>query len=189
MLRRMRAPLVSLNLAVPRTFRVRGRDVPTGIFKEPVDHPVRLTHLTLEGDRQMDLRYHGGEAQAVYVYPFEHYAHWAPLLGAVLAPGFFGENFTTRGLLETDVRTGDVLRVGEAVVAVTKPRSPCFKLGLKVGSSKFLKTFLDSGRLGFYLRVMEEGMVAPGDAIELVQSDPRAPTLAEAIRERARQAL
>jgi len=185
----MRATLVSLNLAVPKTFRVRGREIPTGIFKEAVDHPVQLTGLTLEGDRQMDLRYHGGESQAVYVYPFEHYAHWGPILGARLAPGFFGENFTTRGLLETDVRTGDVLRVGEAVVAVTKPRSPCFKLGLKAGSSKFVKTFLDSGRLGFYLRVVQEGTVAPGDSIELMRSDPQAPTLAEMIRERAQQAL
>ena len=184
----MRATLISLNLAVPATFLVRGREIETGIFKEPVKRSVRLTRLTLEGDRQVDLRYHGGESKAVYVYPSEHYAYWQPILDRELPPGYFGENFTTEGLLEETVRSGDVFRVGSAVVAVTTPRSPCFKLGMKVGSSRFIKTFLESARLGFYLRVLEEGTVSPGDEIELVRSDAEGLTVAEVIRERAARA-
>jgi MOSC domain-containing protein YiiM len=180
----LQGSLLSVNLAMPRTLVDRGRRVPTGIFKEPSGVRVRVTALSLEGDFQIDRRYHGGPDKAIYLYPSEHYAHWAQALERDLAAGFFGENFTTRGLLEEHVRTGDVFRVGTAAVAVTQPRTPCFKLGLKVGSARFIKTFLESGRLGFYLRVVEEGEVGAGDAIERISTHPDSPTIAEVIREK-----
>jgi MOSC domain-containing protein YiiM len=178
----MLGQLLSVNLAVPKTLRSRGAPVRTGIFKEPVSERVRLTALTLEGDVQVDRRYHGGPKQAVYLYPSEHYGHWERVLKRDLSPGFFGENFTTRGLLEDSVRVGDVFQVGTATVQVTKPRSPCFKLGLKAESARFVKTFLESGRSGFYLRVLEEGSVGAGDAIERVSSDPELPTIESLFR-------
>ena len=171
----------SVNVAVRRGFQLRGRSVSTGIFKEPVAGRVRIAFLSLEGDWQADKRYHGGPDKAVYAYPWEHYAHWTRALGRDLAPGFFGENLTTEGLTEETVRPGDVLRVGTALLAVTTPRMPCFKLGLKAGSQRFVGEFLESGRLGFYLRVLEKGEVAAGDPIEVVSSEPEAPTLARSI--------
>ena len=177
--------LLSVNLAAAKVFHLRGRDVPTGIFKQPATGRIALTRLTLEGDIQADKRVHGGPAQAVYVYPSEHYPHFRRLLGRPdLSGGFFGENFTTEGLLEDVVRVGDVFRVGTALVQVTKPRGPCFKIGLKAGSAAFVGTLLESRRLGFYLRVLEEGEVGAGDTIEPVSSDPHAPTIAEDIEER-----
>jgi MOSC domain-containing protein YiiM len=179
------ARLRSLNLAVPRVFHTRGREVPTGIFKEPISGRVALTRLTLDGDVQVDKRYHGGPNRAVYAYPWEHYGHFREILGRPdLSPGFFGENFTTEGLLETDTRVGDAFRVGSAVVQVTSPRGPCFKMGLKVGSPAFVRQLLESRRLGFYLRVLEEGDVGAGDAIVRMSSDPDAPTIAEEIGRR-----
>ncbi len=179
------ARLLSVNVAVPASFHVRGRHVRTGIFKEPVSGRVALTRLTLAGDIQADKRYHGGPDQAVYVFPSEHYAHFRRALGRPnLSFGFFGENFTTEGLSEEAVRVGDVYRVGSAVVQVTKPRSPCFKMGRKAGSQAFVGALLESRRLGFYLRVLEEGGVGAGDAIVRISTDAGAPTIAEDIERR-----
>ncbi|HEY6052261.1 MAG TPA: MOSC domain-containing protein, partial [Thermoanaerobaculia bacterium] len=145
--------LESVNIAVPATLRSRGREVPTGIFKEPATGRVSLDALGLAGDIQADKRYHGGPQQALYAYSAEHAAFWSetvPRPGGY-PPGFFGENLTTSGLLEQDVAVGDVYRIGSAVVQVTKPRVPCFKMGLRAGSAGFVRTFLASGRIGFYL--------------------------------------
>lgn len=181
----MTARLLSVNLAVPGVLHAPGgRLVPSAIFKVPADGPVALSRESLEGDVQVDRRYHGGPEQAVYVYASEHAAHWSRELETPepLPPGFFGENFTTENLLEDDVAIGDVYRVGTAVVAVTRPRSPCFKLGLRVGSPRFLRTFLGSGRLGFYLRVLEEGDVQAGDEIERIGRDAQPVFVSELVR-------
>lgn len=181
----MTARLLSVNLAVPGMLHAPGgRLVPSAIFKVPADGPVALSRESLEGDVQVDRRYHGGPEQAVYVYASEHAAHWSRELETPepLPPGFFGENFTTENLLEDDVAIGDVYRVGTALVAVTRPCTPCFKLGLRVGSPRFLRTFLGSGRLGFYLRVLEEGDVQAGDTIERIGRDARPVFVSELVR-------
>ena len=179
------ARLLSVNLATEGKLRFRGREVRSGIFKAPAAGRVRLNRLGLEGDFQADPRYHGGPEKAVYVYPWEHYAHFCDVLGRQdLSPGFFGENFTTEGLLEDGVNIGDVFRIGTAVVQITTPRSPCFKLGAKVGSQRFIKTFLESRRLGFYLAVLEEGEVGAGDVIRRVAADSAGLSVAALIEQR-----
>jgi MOSC domain-containing protein YiiM len=166
--------LLSINVAQPREVEINGRPVATGIYKEAVSGPVWLGRLTLAGDGQADLTVHGGEYQAAYSYPVEHYAHWEQVMGvANYPPGMFGENFTVSGLLEDDVCVGDIWRIGEARLQVTSPRVPCFKFGHKIGRPSILREFLHSGRSGFYHRVVEEGLVAAGDAIELLEKDAR----------------
>lgn len=165
--------LLSLNISGLTQVDYRGKQVGTGIFKRPVDGAVRATRMMLEGDRQVDLRFHGGEHKAVYLYPFEHYAYWGEVLQRDDLPmGQFGENFTTEGLLETDVHIGDRFKVGDAEIEITQPRVPCFKLGLAVGDPHFVKTFLESERSGFYARVIQEGNVKAGDSIERTHTDP-----------------
>ncbi len=167
--------LLSVNVSLPKQIEFQGRTVATSIFKEPVSGRVALRRLSLEGDWQADLQSHGGLNKAVYVYPSEHYPVWAQELGRTdLGPGQFGENFTVCGLLEETVGLGDMYRVGSAVVQVAQPRYPCYKLGIKMGSAGFPKRFLQSGRTGFYLRVVEEGEVGAGDAFELVEKGPYA---------------
>ncbi len=162
--------LISVNVGLPREITHGGQMVTTGIFKFPVAGPVRLGRLNLEGDGQADLRVHGGADKAVYVYPFEHYAFWAGELGRNdFSHGQFGENFTTTGQLEGEVCIGDVFEVGEARVQVTQPRSPCFKLGIRMAEENFPTRFATANRTGFYLRVLEEGRVAAGDAIERIE--------------------
>src|SRR5260370_20195642 len=161
-----RMQIISINVGLPREVEWRGRLVETGIFKQPVAGRVRIGRLNVEGDRQADLTVHGGADKAIYVYPSEHYAFWQEELPDIDLPwGTFGENFTTTGLLESDVHIGDRFRAGSSELVVTQPRMPCFKLGIRFGRPDMVKRFLRSGRTGFYLRVEREGDAAAGDAI------------------------
>ena len=158
--------LISVNVSKPKPMSFQGKTVLTGIFKQPVEGRVHVSRLNLEGDQQADLSVHGGPHQAVYVYPFEHYASWQQELGRDdFTFGQFGENFTVSGMLENQVCIGDVFRAGSALFQVTQPRVPCFKLVTKMGIPEFPKLFMASARTGFYLRVMEEGDVGAGDPI------------------------
>ena len=160
--------LISVNVSKPKPMSFQGKTVLTGIFKQSMEGRLHVGRLNLEGDQQADLSVHGGPHQAVYVYPFEHYASWQQELGRDdFTFGQFGENFTVSGMLENQVCIGDVFRVGSALFQVTQPRVPCFKLATKMGSTEFPKLFMASARTGFYLRVMEEGDVGAGDPIVL----------------------
>jgi len=164
--------IISLNVGLPRLVLRDGEPVSTGIFKEPIAERVMMQTLNLDGDRQADLSVHGGPSKAVYVYPAEHYDFWKCELPEMDLPwGMFGENFTTTGLLETEINIGDTYRVGTAEVMVTQPRMPCYKLGLKFGRPDIIKRFLQSERTGFYLAVLKEGEVGAGDEFEPLARD------------------
>src|SRR5512146_2905035 len=150
--------LVSVQVGRPRTVRWRGKAVSTGIYKEPVAGRIMLHRFNLDGDGQSDLTVHGGWDKAVYVYPAEHYPIWqAEFPGMRLPYGMFGENFTAEGLDESSVHIGDQFRIGGAVVEVTQPRVPCYKLGIRFGRPDMPKRFHASGRCGLYLAVLREG--------------------------------
>ena len=167
-------------MGLPRLVWRGEEPVSTGIFKEPVVGRVKLRTLNLDGDRQADLSVHGGPEKAVYLYPSEHYEFWKRELPDMDMPwGMFGENFTVTGLSEEQVRIGDQLEVGSALFAVTQPRMPCYKLGLKFGQDDILKRFLQSGRSGFYLSVLKEGEVAAGDSIKLTGTDTASVTVSD----------
>ena len=164
--------IISLNVGRPRLVLRNGEPVSTGIFKEPVAGRVMMRTLNLDGDRQADLSVHGGPSKAVYVYPAEHYDFWKREFPRMDLPwGMFGENFTTRGLLETETNIGDKFRIGAAEVMVTEPRMPCYKLGIRFGRTDIIKRFLQSERTGFYLAVLKEGEVGIGDEFEPLARD------------------
>jgi MOSC domain-containing protein YiiM len=164
------AKLISVNVGLPRVVISNGDPVSTGIFKEPVAGRVILRTLNLDGDGQADLAVHGGPSKAVYVYPSEHYDYWKRELPEMKLPwGMFGENFSSAGLFEAELNIGDKFGVGSAVVAVTEPRLPCYKLALKFGRPDIVKRFLASERTGFYFAVLREGDVAAGDPIQLME--------------------
>jgi MOSC domain-containing protein YiiM len=163
--------ILSINVGRPRIVLRDGEPVTTSIFKEPVQGRIPLRTLNLDGDRQADLSVHGGPDKAVYAYPVEHYDFWRNEFPEMELPwGMFGENLTTEGLNETTTNIGDKFRAGTALVRVTQPRMPCYKLGIRFGRTDIIKRFLVSGRSGFYLSVLEEGEVAAGDSIELVEA-------------------
>jgi len=172
--------LVSVNVGLPREVEWHGRKVRTSIWKSPQPGRVRVERLDLEGDRQSDLSVHGGPEKAVYAYPSEHYAYWRKELATEDLPwGAFGENFTTAGLLEREVKIGDRLRIGSAEFVVTQPRMPCYKLAVRFGRDDMVRRFLASGRSGFYLAVLSEGEVGQGDAIAFASRDTHDVTVAD----------
>lgn len=156
--------ILSINVGLPRLVMRNGEPVSTGIFKEPVAGRVMLRTLNLDGDRQADLSVHGGPEKAVYAYPSEHYEFWKRELPEMDLPwGMFGENFTTEGMLETEINIGDRFQIGLAEVMVTQPRMPCYKLGIRFGRTDIIKRFLASERSGLYFSVLKEGEVVAGD--------------------------
>jgi MOSC domain-containing protein YiiM len=164
--------VVSVNVGLPRPVLWRGETVLTGIFKEPVDGPVRVAGINLDGDSQADRTVHGGANKAVYVYPAEHYTYWEEELGRDLPWGMFGENLTLAGgRLEGSLAIGDRLSIGTAEFVVAQPRLPCFKLGIRFDDPHMIRRFVASRRSGYYLRIAGDGFVAAGDLVETVACD------------------
>jgi MOSC domain-containing protein YiiM len=190
--------VVSVNVSGVRSFTVpkegtkdgREKTFRSGILKAPVAGRVKLLRLGLEGDRQADRRVHGGPEKAVYLYGAEHLAFWEKALRSPIPPGTLGENLTIGGFergLEQELHAGDELRIGTARVQLTTPRQPCWKLEARMGLPGFIKAFAESGRIGVYARVLEEGEVGAGDEVTVVARAPDSPTLAEFIRARFRK--
>jgi MOSC domain-containing protein YiiM len=145
------------------------RNVRSAIWKHPVEGRVAVRGVNVEGDDQADRRVHGGPDKAVYAYALEEIRLWESELGRELGAGAFGENLTTEGVEVSGARVGEVWRVGTVLLQVSEPRVPCFKLNLKMGDSRFGPKFLRAGRPGAYLRILEEGELGAGDAIEVVR--------------------
>ena len=175
-------PIVSLNVGMPKVVPFQKKDVPTGIFKTPTEEALFLSSINLDGDGQGDLVHHGGWEKAVCVYPCEHYPFWEKELAQPLAYGAFGENLTTQGLVETEVCIGDIFEWGPAVVQVSQPRQPCYKLTIRHGGPNMLLKVQETGYTGFYFRVLREGMVSKNEVLSLVQRHPQQITISFANR-------
>jgi len=174
---------VSVNVGLPQEVVWKGIAVETAIFKEPIAGAVRIGQLNLAGDQQADVTVHGGAEKAVYAYPVEHYEYWRRQLpNAVLSWGAFGENLTTEGLGEETLCIGDLLSVGSAILRVTQPRMPCYKLELRFNRDDMIKRFLVSGRSGFYFSVIEPGDVGAESKIEILNRDPEGVTVSDILR-------
>ena len=167
--------LVSVNVGLPEVIGATrwGKPIRSGIVKRPVTTAdICLDTLNLDGDRQADLTVHGGRDKAVYAYPVEHLPLWNEELGTDFGPGTFGENLTTAGWLEDEVRIGDVWAWGEARLQVSQPRSPCYKLATVTGRPDLLKRLVRTGRTGWYLRVLHAATVPVAGPIKVVERDP-----------------
>lgn len=163
------ARVISVNVGRPRTVTWKNREVTTGIFKSPIQGPVRAAGVNLDGDGQADLTVRGGSDKAVYAFPIEHYPDWQPLYPKVdFGWGAFGENLSITGLLEDEVVIGARYRCGDAEFIVTQPRLPCFKLAIRMQSNDAVKRMLDTGHTGFYFRIGREGALQAGDDVQLL---------------------
>ena len=168
--------LISLQVGMPQTIGRPDAQDPmdriwrTGFFKTEVSSKVWLTLNHLDGDGQADLQNHGGPEKAVNVYPIEHYAYWEQVLDLTELPrGAFGENFTIQDLLESEVCIGDVFEVGEALVQVSQPRQPCWKLARRWRRRELALEVQTSGRTGWYFRVLREGYIQSGQSLILIE--------------------
>jgi MOSC domain-containing protein YiiM len=163
--------ILAINVSQPLEFEFEGRIMRSSIFKKPVFGSVALGKTNFDGDGQANLKVHGGEYKAVHAYSHDHYAWWSEALGRNdMSYGQFGENLTVSGLDENEIAIGDHLQAGTARIAVTGPRIPCAMLGIKFNDKMMLRKFTKAARPGFYLRVIETGMIEAGDTIEKIQN-------------------
>ncbi len=173
----------AINTGVARQIHYRGRLVSTGIYKTPVEGPVMVHAEGFSGDVQVDRDHHGGPDKAVYAYTRENHRYWAAARREPdYPPGQFGENLTVTGMPDETVHIGDIFRIGASLMQVTQPRVPCYKLGVKFGDAGLVGEFLVSGRTGFYLRVLEAGIVQAGDPITLFAPDPSQVCIRDAMK-------
>jgi MOSC domain-containing protein YiiM len=163
--------LVSVNVGRPRPIDRSGQPTTTAIWKSPVVGRVEARGINLVGDEQADRAVHGGRDKAVYAYALEDTTWWEDELGHPLGPGAFGENLTVAGLALSDAVVGQRWTIGSAVLEVSEPRLPCWKLGARMGDAGFVRRFTAAGRSGTYLRIAEEGDIGAGDAVD-VDSPP-----------------
>lgn len=162
--------VTSTNIAQPTTIVYRGKKVVTGIYKTPTQQPIYLGKSDVKDDTVTDRKYHGGEFKACYLFSENQYDYWKNLYPNLdWNWGMFGENLTVNGLDETKLVIGAIYKVGSALIQITEPREPCFKLGVKFGSQKVVKQFVNHGFPGAYVRVLEEGHVKTGDIFTLVE--------------------
>src|SRR5262245_55279240 len=162
--------LLSVNVGMPRDVEWEGRVVHTGIWKDPVAGRAMVRRLNIDGDGQGDTAGHGGPNRAVFVYQVESYRYWEGVLGRDdFAYGQFGENFTIEGLADDEVCIGDRYRIGSALFEVSQPRVTCYRVGIRTNEPRMPSLLVAHRRPGFYFRVLEEGEVGAGDAIERVE--------------------
>lgn len=172
--------VLSTNIAEPITIEWRGQSVKTGIYKYPVDTSIFLGAEDVENDHVIDRRYHGGTEKACYLYSADHYSFWQNKYPDLeWKSGMFGENLTVIGLDESVIRIGDCYRIGDAIVQVSQPRQPCFKLGIRFNDQAIVDDFWEAPYPGVYVRVIQPGAVKNGDELILTEQNPESLSIAE----------
>lgn len=164
--------IISTNIAKPQTIEWRGETQTTGMYKKPTKDSLFLGKEDVAKDSVINRKYHGGIDKACYVYGENHYAFWKEKYPDLdWSYGMFGENLSLDSVDETQIRIGNTYKVGQAIVQVSQPREPCYKLGLRFENQRVVKEFYHSRFSGFYIRVIQEGEVNVGDSFELIQEN------------------
>ena len=172
--------VISVNLGELKVINYKGKIVETGIFKYPVNQPVFLGTEVVKNDAVIDRKHHGGIEKAVYGYSQNHYEYWKELYPNLdWDYGMLGENLTISNLEETEIFVGNTYKLGEVLLEVTKPREPCYKLGIRFGTQEIVKQFWNSTKCGVYFKVLQTGNVKVGDELILVNKAENSPTIAE----------
>ncbi|MDB9882154.1 MOSC domain-containing protein [Bacteroidia bacterium] len=162
--------VVSTNISQSRKILWKGNKELTGIFKKPVANGIYLGETDVQRDAVMDRKYHGGVDKACYLFSADVYDEWKEKFpDADWSLGMFGENLTVEELDERDIFIGDQYRIGEAIIEVSEPREPCYKLGIRFGTQSVLKSFINQPHCGVYVRVLQAGKVVPGDEVKLIK--------------------
>jgi len=168
----MHEQITILQLRTGRLQALADTGATTGIYKQKVEAAF-LSETGLEQDEQGDTRHHGGSEKALHHFASDHYTRLQQILPAHAAghcqPGAFGENLVTKGLTETDVCVGDIYKLGEAILQVSQPRQPCWRLNARFGYPEMSRLLQQTLRTGWYYRVLQEGMVRQGDTLMLEQ--------------------
>jgi MOSC domain-containing protein YiiM len=174
--------VLSVNVGTPREFEYSGRTAMSAIWKTPVAGRIAARGVNLAGDDQADRQAHGGPDKAVYAYATEDYRWWEEEIGRPLAYAEFGENLTTEGIAVNDALVGERWEIGTAVLEVSEPRIPCWRLGVRMNDSRFVRRFTEALRPGSYLRIVAPGELGAGDEIRIVERPKTALTVRDVFR-------
>ncbi len=171
--------ILSVNTSPPKKINFKNKIVNTSIFKEPKNNELSVTKNGLEGDRQADLLAHGGINKAIYAYSYKHYEYWGNFLRKDFSEeyGLVGENLTIDDFDEKNIYIGDEFKISEAILKVTQPRIPCYKISIKMNEKNFMKYFIEYNYLGIYMKVINDGKIKKGDEIELIYREPNSMTI------------
>lgn len=172
--------VLSTNIAQIRTIEINGISHQTGIYKKPVSEGIFLERMDVKNDQVIDRKYHGGTDKACYLYAADHYSYWREKYPMPdWSWGMFGENLTIHGMDESQIHIGDEYLIGTALVQVSQPRQPCFKLGVRLGNQEAVNEFWLSSFPGVYVRVLIEGEVKAGDFLIPKKINENAPSITE----------
>ena len=172
--------ILSVNVSEPQKVIFNGKELITSIYKKPISKKVMVTSQGIEGDRQADLSVHGGYDKAVYGYSFNHYRLWGERLNKDFTDfGLVGENLTIDNFDENEINIGDRFQINDCIIQVSQPRIPCYKIGIKMNSRDFPKMFSQSGLLGSYFRVIQEGSIESGCEMEKIHSETNSMSIKE----------
>ena len=171
--------ILSINTSPPKKINFKNKIVNTSIFKEPKNNELSVTKNGLEGDRQADLLAHGGINKAIYAYSYKHYEYWGNFLRKDFSEeyGLVGENLTIDDFDEKNIYVGDEFKISKAILKVTQPRIPCYKICIKMNEKNFIKYFIEHNYLGIYMKVINDGIIKKGDEIELTYREPNSMTV------------
>ena len=165
--------VLSVNISPPKKIIFNEKTLNTSIFKKPINQKVNVKKAGIEGDRQADLKSHGGINKAVYAYSYKHYKYWGKLLEKDFSDdyGLIGENLTIEDFDEKKFYIGDEFQISNVVLKITQPRIPCYKLGIKMNKKDFVNFFINHGHLGMYMKVIKSGFIEKGDNLKLIHRD------------------
>ena len=164
--------ILSINISEPKKIVFNGKELITSIYKKPIEGPIEVTDVGLIGDRQADMKVHGGYDKAIYAYSYKHYQTWSEEMNQEYNEfGLVGENLTIDDFDERKIYIGDELKIGNCLFQISQPRIPCYKIGIKMNSRDFPKKFSQSGLLGSYLRVLEPGKISKNDEVEYIRKE------------------
>ena len=172
--------IVSVNIGEKKTIQWLNKTVETGIFKYPVQEAIFLDTENVKNDTIVNRKSHGGIEKAVYAYGENHYQYFKELHPNLdWQYGIFGENITFSNLEETEIHIGEIYQLGQAKIQVSKPRQPCFKLGIRFNDQSIVKQFWNSTKCGVYFKVLQKGTVTIGDELVLLETANENPTIAQ----------
>lgn len=164
--------LLSINVSLPTKVNHNGKEIETSIYKSPTNADTHVSKLNVCGDKQADLKNHGGEHKAVYAFSANEYKYWENILkNQDMNYGYFGENLSILDMNESDLCIGDHLRIRDCLLEITQPRVPCFKLGIRANIKAMPRLFIEHAKTGFYMRVLEEGVIGKNDDVEIVRGN------------------
>jgi MOSC domain-containing protein YiiM len=170
--------VIATNIGEAVTFEWNGKEEQTGIFKYPTEKPLYLSKEDVKGDTVIDRVHHAGINKACYLFSADYYPYWKNLYPDMEWDwGMFGENLTVQGLEESKIKVGNIYRLGSALVQISQPREPCYKLGIRFGTQDILRQFIAHNHPGTYVKILEEGQVAAGDVLTLVRASENALTV------------